>query len=124
MDTDLTSISELKRILESEQNYLRTGRVIDAANLMDEKIAVLSRLQTDLKRYAGGTRDSDLERKVAQLKVIAADNTGYFEAVRNGLSSAIERLANLTADSFVGTYNQAGSKVPFRGSVGRYRKSV
>jgi hypothetical protein len=54
----------------------------------------------------------------------ASECDRHLFAIRNGMRSIITRMENIDHDEYVGSYNQYGNKMPFRGATGNYLKKV
>lgn len=55
---------------------------------------------------------------------LARENAVYFEAIRNGLRSAITRLEAMHANAYVGSYGAHGQQLAFPQATGAYRKKA
>ena len=52
---------------------------------------------------------------------LSTENSAHFQAIRNGLRHAVERLESLHSSAYVGSYAQNGRKIPFTEVTGQFR---
>ncbi|WP_430403205.1 hypothetical protein [Hyphomonas sp.] len=55
---------------------------------------------------------------------LSRENSAHFEAIRNGLRHAIERLESMHGSAYVGSYAQNGTKIPFTEVTGQFRRKA
>jgi len=99
-------ISRLKDALIEERQLLISGQPRETIPLADIKLAAMDELQN-----AFGTLDpADVpvmyRQPMTEIVVLAKENAIHFEAIRNGLRSAIRRLESQHANAYVGSYTQ------------------
>ena len=114
----------LRDILLSERSLLLTGRARDAAALMPDKMEAIQDLEAfladrELNSHPVGHR-ADMEEIVR----LSRENSAHFDAIRNGLRHAIERLESMHGSAYVGSYAQNGSKIPFTEVTGQFRRKA
>ena len=63
-------------------------------------------------------------REIENVIQIARENAVYFDAIRNGLRSAITRLEAMHANAYVGSYGAHGQQLAFPQATGAYRKKA
>lgn len=123
-DTAKRITQKLKDILEAERNLLKQGMAMETLSLAQEKMTTMQDFQTFYSNASADTiSDTDL-REIEVISQMARENAILFEAVRNGLTSVIERLESISANAYVGAYDHSGSKVAFNGARGRYLKKI
>lgn len=115
------SVAHLRMLLETERDLLRSGRAKEAVALIEDKSQALRALEAALNGQARGSVGPERQRAIAGVIRMAAENALHFEAVRNGLRSAISRLEGLHANAYVGAYGENGAQLPFSRAFGRYR---
>ena len=116
--------ARLKDILLSERDLLLSGRARDAAALVPDKMDAIQDLEAflgnrELNSLPVGHR-ADMEEVVR----LSRENSAHFEAIRNGLRHAIERLESMHGSAYVGSYAQNGSKIPFTEVTGQFRRKA
>ena len=114
--------AELAEILTHERDFLVAGRARDAVALVEAKTAALEQLQAWLDQNASEHIAVDERRRIDALVQIAMENASHFEAVRNGLRGAIDRLQSMHANAYVGSYSKDGSRIAFPQATGQYQK--
>ena len=112
----------LKTILACEIEMLQSGRVSDAAALIDEKMAAMRDLEVmfEAKSLSKVTPSQRLE--IEEIIQMAKLNAVHFEAIQNGVRNVIARIENLDGNAYVGSYKPGGGKVAFPEASGRYSK--
>jgi predicted transcriptional regulator len=114
--------ARLAEILRSEKELLLTGRARDAILLMDEKMEALRSLEDYLSSRDANSIPLEYRTQIETIVDLSRENAIHFEAVRNGLRHAIERLETMHGSAYVGSYTQDGSKVPFTEVTGQFRR--
>jgi hypothetical protein len=117
-------ISRLKDALIEERQLLISGQPRETIPLADIKLAAMDELQN-----AFGTLDpADVpvmyRQPMTEIVVLAKENAIHFEAIRNGLRSAIRRLESQHANAYVGSYTQTGGGVVFTEVTGQFQKKA
>jgi len=117
-------ISRLKDALIEERQLLISGQPRETIPLADIKLAAMDELQN-----AFGTLDpADVpvmyRQPMTEIVVLAKENAIHFEAIRNGLRSAIRRLESQHANAYVGSYTQTGGRVVFTEVTGQFQKKA
>lgn len=120
---ELSSLcSELAEILAHERDFLIAGRARDAVSLVEAKTNALEQLQAWLEQNSSEHIALDERQRIDALVQMAMENASHFEAVRNGLRGAIDRLQSMHANAYVGSYGQDGSRMAFPQATGQYQK--
>ncbi|KJS26222.1 MAG: hypothetical protein VR75_07955 [Hyphomonadaceae bacterium BRH_c29] len=117
-------ISRLKDALIEERQLLISGQPRETISLADIKLAAMDELQN-----AFGTLDpADVpvmyRQPMTEIVVLAKENAVHFDAIRNGLRSAIHRLESQHANAYVGSYTQTGGRVAFTEITGQFQKKA
>ncbi|KCZ92230.1 hypothetical protein [Hyphomonas johnsonii] len=114
----------LVRILASEKELLLTGRAREAVALMEEKLGALQELETALDDPELNAMATDHRQQIQTIVALAKENAIHFEAIRNGLRHAIDRLESLHGNAYVGSYGQDGGKIPFTDVTGQFQRKA
>ena len=110
--------ARLKDILLSEKDLLLTGRAREAADLLPAKMEAMQDIEAYLESRESGSLPIELIVRLSK------ENSAHFEAIRNGLRHAIDRLESMHGSAYVGSYAQNGSKVPFTEVAGQFRRKA
>ncbi|MCF6329223.1 MAG: hypothetical protein L3J02_05440 [Henriciella sp.] len=121
---DNNAINGLMDILEAEKTLLQSGRAQDTVSLIEDKMSAIQAFETAFEAQSQNSISSLQHRNIQAIIKMAKENSAHFEAIRNGLSSAITRLEALHGSAYVGSYKQDGEKIPFSGATGRYLSKV
>ncbi len=113
--------AHLKDILETEKRLLLSGHAQDAAALIEEKMRALQEFESMVGTEHLSALSALQRREIATIAQMANENAAHFEAIRNGLHSAIARLETLHGSAYVGSYSHNGGKVAFPEATGQYR---
>ncbi len=116
--------TRLKEILLSEKELLLTGRAREVASLVEEKMGAMQDLETYLASREPASLTSEHRAHIETIVRLSKENSVHFEAVRNGLRHAIERLETMHGSVYVGSYTQDGSKIPFTEVTGQFRRKA
>ncbi len=118
-----TGFAHLKDILETEKRLLLSGHAQDAAALIEEKMRALQEFESIVGAEHLSALSALQRREIATIAQMemANENAAHFEAIRNGLHSAIARLETLHGSAYVGSYSHNGGKVAFPEATGQYR---
>lgn len=114
-------VARLRTLLETERDLLRSGRAKEAVGLVDDKSQALRELEAALNGQTRASVSPERQKAIAGVIRMAAENAIHFEAVRNGLRSAIARLEGMHANAYVGAYGENGAQLPFSQAFGKYR---
>lgn len=122
-NSDLHSAcARLSDLLAAERDLLRAGRARDAAALIADKTDALETLERGLAGADPSILSRDLRERIHAVMRLAGENAVHFDAVRNGLRGAIERLETMHANAYVGAYSIDGSRTAFPEATGKYKK--
>ena len=103
---------------------LLSGRARDVVALSQDKSDALS----EIDKYLGADHADALPAdQIEQIQIVvklATENATLFDAIRNGLRHAIDRLETLHAGAYVGAYTRNGQQVPFAEVAGRFQRKV
>tara|TARA_R110000787_G_scaffold4726_9_gene17902 strand:- start:14213 stop:14593 length:381 start_codon:yes stop_codon:yes gene_type:complete len=113
--------ARLKDILLSEKDFLLTGRAREAAALMSDKMEAMQDLEAFLETRQPQSLPSEHRADMETIVRLSTENSAHFQAIRNGLRHAVERLESLHSSAYVGSYAQNGSKIPFTEVTGQFR---
>lgn len=116
--------ARLKDILHSERNFLLTGRARDAAGLMPGKMEAIQDLEVFLANREVNSLPVAHRVDMEEIVSLSRENSAHFEAIRNGLRHAIERLESMHGGAYVGSYAANGSKIPFTEVTGQFRRKA
>ncbi|MBU1288814.1 MAG: hypothetical protein KJ871_13940 [Alphaproteobacteria bacterium] len=123
-DSILDKATRLQDILAIEKDMLLTGRARDAVSLMDEKLGAITSLESALADPELRAMIEDHQGLLRAIAKSAKENAAHFDAIRNGLRHAIDRLQSLHAGAYVGSYGRGGQKVPFTEVTGQFHKKA
>ena len=113
--------ARLKDILLSEKDFLLTGRAREAAALMSDKMEAMQDLEAFLETRQPQSLPSEQRADMETIVRLSTENSAHFQAIRNGLRHAVERLESLHSSAYVGSYAQNGRKIPFTEVTGQFR---
>ena len=113
--------ARLKDILLSEKDFLLTGRAREAAALMSDKMEAMQDLEAFLETRQPQSLPSEHRADMETIVRLSTENSAHFQAIRNGLRHAGERLESLHSSAYVGSYAQNGRKIPFTEVTGQFR---
>tara|TARA_R110002124_G_scaffold128769_2_gene289788 strand:- start:10796 stop:11176 length:381 start_codon:yes stop_codon:yes gene_type:complete len=113
--------ARLKDILLSEKDFLLTGRAREAAALMSDKMEAMQDLEAFLETRQPQSLPSEHRADMETIVRLSTENSAHFQAIRNGLRHAVERLESLHSSAYVGSYAQNGRKIPFTEVTGQFR---
>lgn len=116
--------ARLKDILLSERNLLLTGRARDAAALMPDKMDAMQDIEAFLAEREPNSLPAAHRTDMEEIVRLSRENSAHFEAIRNGLRHAIERLESMHGSAYVGSYAQNGTKIPFTEVAGQFRRKA
>ncbi|WP_439619704.1 hypothetical protein [Hyphomonas sp.] len=116
--------ARLKDILLSERNLLLTGRARDAAALMPDKMDAIQDIEAFLADREPNSLPAAHRTDMEEIVRLSRENSAHFEAIRNGLRHAIERLESMHGSAYVGSYAQNGTKIPFTEVTGQFRRKA
>lgn len=116
--------ARLKDILLSERNLLLTGRARDAAALMPDKMDAMQDIEAFLAEREPNSLPAAHRTDMEEIVRLSRENSAHFEAIRNGLRHAIERLESMHGSAYVGSYAQNGTKIPFTEVTGQFRRKA
>lgn len=116
--------ARLKDILLSERNLLLTGRARDAAALMPDKMDAMQDIEAFLADREPNSLPAAHRTDMEEIVRLSRENSAHFEAIRNGLRHAIERLESMHGSAYVGSYAQNGTKIPFTEVTGQFRRKA
>ncbi|MEQ9436702.1 hypothetical protein [Hyphomonas sp.] len=116
--------ARLKDILLSERNLLLTGRARDAAALMPDKMDAMQDIEAFLADREPNSLAAAHRTDMEEIVRLSRENSAHFEAIRNGLRHAIERLESMHGSAYVGSYAQNGAKIPFTEVTGQFRRKA
>ena len=114
----------LKDILLSEKNLLLAGRAREAAELLAVKAEAMQDIETFLESREPGSLPIEHREDMESIVRLSKENSAHFEAIRNGLRHAIDRLESMHGSAYVGSYAQNGSRIPFTEVAGQFRKKA
>ncbi|MEQ8320749.1 MAG: hypothetical protein RH946_10830 [Rhodospirillales bacterium] len=113
--------ARLKDILLSEKDFLLTGRAREAAALMSDKMEAMQDLEAFLETRQPQSLPNEHRADMETIVRLSTENSAHFQAIRNGLRHAVERLESLHSSAYVGSYAQNGRKIPFTEVTGQFR---
>ena len=116
--------ARLKDILLSEKDLLLTGRAREAADLLPAKMEAMQDIEAYLESRESGSLPIEHRADMELIVRLSKENSAHFEAIRNGLRHAIDRLESMHGGAYVGSYAQNGSKVPFTEVTGQFRRKA
>tara|TARA_R110000772_G_scaffold94457_1_gene192347 strand:- start:127 stop:507 length:381 start_codon:yes stop_codon:yes gene_type:complete len=116
--------ARLKDILLSEKDMLLTGRAREAAGLLSVKMEAMQDIEAYLESLEPGSLPIEHRADMELIVRLSKENSAHFEAIRNGLRHAIERLESMHSSAYVGSYAQNGSKIPFTEVTGQFRRKA
>tara|TARA_R110000787_G_scaffold40813_2_gene101057 strand:- start:142 stop:522 length:381 start_codon:yes stop_codon:yes gene_type:complete len=116
--------ARLKDILLSEKDLLLTGRAREAADLLPAKMEAMQDIEAYLESRESGSLPIEHRADMELIVRLSKENSAHFEAIRNGLRHAIDRLESMHGSAYVGSYAQNGSKVPFTEVAGQFRRKA
>ncbi|MCA8901812.1 MAG: hypothetical protein KDA53_11230 [Hyphomonas sp.] len=117
--------SHLRDLLMQERGLLLSGRAREAAELVQSKLDATERMESYLAPDGEGSAIAAAHRReIEEIVKLAKENSAHFEAIRNGLRHAIERLETMHANAYVGSYGQDGAKLAFSGVAGSYLRKA
>ena len=116
--------ARLKDILLSEKDMLLTGRAREAAGLLSVKMEAMQDIEAYLESREPGSLPIEHRADMELIVRLSKENSAHFEAIRNGLRHAIERLESMHSSAYVGSYAQNGSKIPFTEVTGQFRRKA
>lgn len=117
--------SRLRGLLLQERELLISGRAREAAGLVQSKLDATQQIEAILGPEGQGSGVSAAHRReIEEIVKLARENSAHFEAIRNGLRHAIERLETMHANAYVGSYGQNGAKLAFSGVTGSYLRKA
>jgi hypothetical protein len=114
----------LRDILLSERNLLLTGRARDAAALVPAKMEAMQDLEAFLEDRQLNSHSVGHRAEMEEIVRLSKENSAHFDAIRNGLRHAIERLESMHGSAYVGSYAQNGNKIPFTEVTGQFRRKA
>ena len=117
-------LTELKNALVEERRLLLSGQARDTVGLLPAKLSAMEDLQTAFGSLEPDAVPAAYREDIAGIARLARENAVHFEAVRNGMRRAIQRLESLHASAYVGSYTQTGGKVAFTEVTGRFLKKA
>lgn len=115
-------IDGLMAILEEEQAYLAAGRAGEAAALMESKLAALQVFEQAVRQADLSVEPLHVRDAIRRVQQLASENARFFEAIRNGLRSVIERIEGMNSSAHVGLYGRNGAKTAFTLATGGYSR--
>ena len=121
---NLQLVADLKALLITERELLVTGRAREAAELIVEKTTALEQVEAAMTPASVAGMADATRRAIREVMNMARENAVYFEAIRNGLRSAISRLEGMHNNAYVGSYGLNGQKLAFPQATGAYRKKA
>jgi hypothetical protein len=109
-------------LLEEERELLQSGRLAEAAQLIDAKMEALEAFEGFIA--LGGLSSASLEKRKAAARIVqlAEENAAHMSAIRNGLRHAISRLEGLNAAAHVGSYGRGGAQLSFTNATGTFNR--
>jgi len=116
--------ARLKDILLSERSLLLTGRARDAATLIADKMDAIQDIEAFLADREPNSLPAAHRADMEEIVHLSRENSAHFEAIRNGLRHAIERLESMHGSAYVGSYAQNGTKIPFTEVTGQFRRKA
>jgi len=118
------TIARLKQLLSDEQDMLLSGRARDVVTLSQDKSDALKEIDTYLGKDHRGALPAHQIGQIQIVVKLASENATHFDAIRNGLRHAVDRLETLHAGAYVGAYTRNGQRVPFAEVTGRFQRKV
>tara|TARA_R110002051_G_scaffold232147_1_gene293945 strand:+ start:217 stop:597 length:381 start_codon:yes stop_codon:yes gene_type:complete len=116
--------ARLRDILLSEKDLLLTGRAREAAALLPVKMEAMQDIEAFLESRDPNSLPIEHRADMELIVRLSKENSAHFEAIRNGLRHAIDRLESMHGSAYVGSYAQNGSKVPFTEVAGQFRRKA
>ncbi|GGB75870.1 MULTISPECIES: hypothetical protein [Henriciella] len=117
-------LDHLQSVLEAEHQALLAGQAGTAASLLEQKMKAMSAFDTLLQQPELIRALPDYSARMERIISLASENAGHFNAVRNGVNSAISRLGSSAGNSYVGAYQANGAQTAFTKAVGGYEKKA
>tara|TARA_R110000787_G_scaffold26798_1_gene74749 strand:- start:3853 stop:4233 length:381 start_codon:yes stop_codon:yes gene_type:complete len=116
--------ARLRDILLSEKDLLLTGRAREAAELLTVKMEAMQDIEAFLENREPNSLPLEHRADMELIVRLSKENSAHFEAIRNGLRHAIDRLESMHSAAYVGSYAQNGSKIPFTEVAGQFRRKA
>ncbi|HPE46796.1 MAG TPA: hypothetical protein PLR76_00290 [Hyphomonas sp.] len=116
--------TQLRDLLTQERELLLTGRAREAVALVEPKLAAIQHIESFLGGGQAGAVSAEDRREIQAIMWLARENSVHFEAIRNGLRHAIERLGSMHGNAYVGSYGRDGTKVAFSGATGSFQRKA
>ncbi len=117
-------LAELKDALVEERRMLLSGQAKDTVALLGGKLQAMEDLQNAFGSLEPDAVPPAYRDEVAGIAQLARENAIHFEAVRNGMRRAIQRLESMHASAYVGSYTQYGGKMAFPEVTGGFLKKA
>jgi hypothetical protein len=116
--------ARLRDILLSEKDLLLTGRAREAAELLAVKMEAMQDIEAFFESLEPNSLPVEHRADMELIVRLSKENSAHFEAIRNGLRHAIDRLESMHSSAYVGSYAQNGSKIPFTEVTGQFRRKA
>ena len=117
-------IARLKQTLAQERQLLLSGQARETAALLSGKLSAMEELERAFGSLEPDTVPAAFRDDMTEIVRLARENAVHFEAIRNGMRRAIERLESFHANAYVGSYTQTGGKVAFTDVRGQFLKKA
>ncbi|MEM5518845.1 hypothetical protein WNY37_17940 [Henriciella sp. AS95] len=117
-------LNHLQGILEAEHQALLAGQAGTAASLLEQKMTAMGEFEQLLQQPELIRALPNYNVRMERIVSLASENASHFNAVRNGVNSAISRLDTSSGNSYVGAYQANGAKTAFANAVGAYEKKA
>lgn len=115
---------DLIDLLKRERELLRAGYPVQTIGLVKEKTELMMELAPLIDAWERGEVADDEISRLQQVSALAQENATHLSAVKNGLSSLMERLSTHAGNTQIGAYDQSGKQLQFKRSTGTYKKSI
>ncbi len=117
--------TDLLDILQQENQFLKEGKLREAAGLATQKIEALDLFDASLGAQSLQQMGPHHKQTLKRIVSLSEENAAHFVAIRNGLKSVISRLEKLErSEASVGAYDHLGGKVEFQSQGGKLTKRL
>jgi len=117
-------IDDLKDVLIRERDLLREGYPVATIALVKEKTEIMMDLGPLIDAWERGEVANDEIDQLKEISSLAQQNATRLNAIKNGMSSLLQRLAEQSDQTHIGAYDQSGNQMRFQRGSGVYKKSV
>ncbi|MEM7637645.1 MAG: hypothetical protein AAF269_01175 [Pseudomonadota bacterium] len=117
-------LDAVEQTFEQEAEHIIRGQIAEIGALASVKAEHLGALANAIETGALRGQSEDLISRVRRLQATAIEHDQHLQAMRHGLSRALQRIDRLQSDANVGSYNQNGARVQFSGARGRYESKA